>query len=786
MLDPRLRRRRPTDPPGTDPAVGDAGASAPSGRLRLRIPPGGPWLGLDEARRRLGDTLESEFAGGAGMPWLIVIFAAGAALYAVAPAEPTAVAVVTLAVMLITATLWRRRSGHDARILAVCAALTLGAALAKLDSDRAAAPRLDRERTVTVTGWIADAEAVPRAGRRLVVAVRTMEARGLPQDAVPERITVTARGAGHDRPVGTGVSFRARLRPPDGPTFPGGYDFARRAWFEGRGASGFVYGKVAAADLGPAPRSVRLVAPLANLRAAIADRVRAALPGTAGTVAAALIVGEARAIPDSVNDSLRASGLYHIISISGLHMTLVAGGVFAAVRLLLVAVPGYAHRHNGKKLAAVFAVAAAFFYLLLSGAGVATVRSFIMFAVALAAVLADRPAVTRATVAVAAAIVVAVWPSSVVEPGFLMSFLAVAALVATFELWQAHRPAADPHAPWPRRLARGVAVWLAGAALTSLVAGLATAPIVIDAFHRAAPYSVIANLAALPLVGFVIMPMAVVAGLALPFGLEAWPLALMGRGIDAMIWVSDVVAALPGGTGLVGRIHPFAAPLAVSGLLWLMLWRSRLRLAGLAPIIAALALAPLGPRPDILVADDGRTVAVRGADGRLSLVGAKDNAFAAATWLLADADPRDPRDAGLMASWACDAGGCEATTAAGARVVWLRALADLPLDCRRATVLVTPLVAPATCAETTLLLDRATLAASGSVAIDLTTRTIAIAHVARRPWTAGVADPNRVPAWPAEPAASTGYAPPDPTDAAARDDAAEPEEGDDDVSRAPP
>ncbi|MBP0649670.1 ComEC/Rec2 family competence protein, partial [Mycobacterium tuberculosis] len=168
---------------------------------------------------------------------------------------------------------------------------------------------------------------------------------------------------------------------------------------------------------------------LANLRGTIADRVRRALPGTAGAVAAALMVGEARAIPDGVNDALRASGLYHIISISGLHMTLVAGGVFWVVRLLLVAVPGFAARRNGKKAAALVAVAAAFFYLLLSGASVATVRSFIMFAVALAAVLADRAAVTMATVAVSAAIVVALWPSSVVEPGFLMSFLAVAALV---------------------------------------------------------------------------------------------------------------------------------------------------------------------------------------------------------------------------------------------------------------------------------------------------------------------------------------------------------------------
>lgn len=780
MADARLKRRRRAGPVAGPATLGE-------GQLP-GFGSGGAYLGFDERFRRLGDAFAAEFAAGAGLPWLVVLFAGGAALYAVAPAEPSAVALVVLAALLAAATVWRRRTGHDARVVAACAALALGACLAKFESDRVAAPRLDRDRTVTVSGWIADAEATPRSGRRMVVVVRTMEARGLPMDAVPTRVTVTARGPGRDLAVGSAVTFLARLRPPDGPTLPGGYDFARRAWFEGRGGSGFVLGKVTPTDLGPPPLGIRLAAPLANLRAAMADRVRAALPGTAGAVAAALMVGEARAIPEAVNASLRASGLYHIISISGLHMTLVAGGVFAVVRLLLVAIPGYAARHNGKKLAALVAVVVALFYLLLSGAGVATVRSFIMFAVALLAVLADRPAVTRATVAVAAAVVVALWPSSVVEPGFLMSFLAVAALVATFELWQAHRPDADVTAPWPRRLALAATLWLAGSALTSLVAGLATAPIVIDAFHRAAPYGVLANIAALPLVGLVIMPMAVVAGLALPFGLEAWPLALMGWGIDAMLWVSEVVAALPGGQGLVGRIHPWAAPLAVAGLIWLILWRSKLRLAGLAPMIVALTLAPFADRPDIIVADDGRTVAVRGDDGRLTLIGAKDNAFAAASWLLADADERDPRAAAVSAGWRCDVGGCEADLPgpAEARVVLLRAAADFPLECRRATVLVTALVAPRACAETTLLLDRPTLAASGSVALDLKSQLIATANTPRRPWTAGRADQERAIAWP-EPtgAPARAYAPPDPTEEAGPETEAAPEM-EADVSPEPP
>jgi competence protein ComEC len=765
MRDTRLRRRpRSPDPPGSGRSPGGE-APLPS------FGAGGVSERLVEAGRRLGDAFAAEFADGAGLAWLVVAFALGAALYAVLPDEPMLPALVVAAVGSGLGCLFRRRSGHDARLLAVVAALAIGATLAKLESDRVAAPRLDRERTVTVAGWVADAEATVRNGRRLVVRVATVEARGLAAANLPRLITVTARGAGRDAAVGSPIRFLARLRPPDGPTLPGGYDFARRAWFEGRGGSGFVLGKVTPADLGPAPWPIRLGAPLANLRADIAERVRRTLPGATGAIAAALMVGEARAIPDAANDALRASGLYHIISISGLHMTLVAGGVFSVLRLVLALLPGIALRHDTKKLAAVFAVVAAGFYLLLSGAAVATVRSFIMFAVGLLAVLTDRAAVTRATVAVSAAIVVALWPSSVIEPGFLMSFLAVAALVATFEVWQA-RPAGDAKTiGWPRRLARGAGLWLAGAALTSLVAGLATLPIVVDAFHRSAPYGVLANLAALPIVGFVIMPMAVVAALAMPFGLDGPPLALMGIGVDAMVEVAVRVAGLPGGDGLVGRIHPLAAPIAVAGILWLVIWRGRIRLVGLVPVALAVAIAPFAVRPDILVADDGRTVAVRGADGRLTVTGAKDNVFAVETWLAADADPRAARATGLADGWRCDPTGCEAEVgrpaggAPGAATVIVGGrAADLPEDCRRAVVVVSDRVVPPACAETALLLDRAELAGVGSVAIDLSTRAIRAAHLVRRPWTAGSPAPRPL-VWPAPPeAAATRPAIVDPTD----------------------
>lgn len=688
----------------------------------------GASLRLAEGGRRLLDGASEDLSQGAAAPLLAVVFAAGIALYFSLPREPWLPALAMAALTVAAIAIVRRRRGARALGSVTLAVLIAGALAAAISTHRVAAPRLDRERTVSVEGRVVDLDGTAKSGTRLGVAVATMEARGLDAATVPRLVSATLTAHGSVPTLGETIAFKARLKPPEGPVLPGGYDFARRAWFEGRGASGYVLGRAHAVERGPPPLLDRLLAPIGDLRHAVADRVRADLPGGTGAIGAALMVGEQRAIPEAVADPLRASGLTHIVSISGLHMSLVAGGVMVALRLLFVALPGFSLQHAAKKWAAAIAIVAATVYLLMSGMQVAALRSHLMICVALLAVLVDRPAITMHTVAVAAMAILVVDPSSALEPSFQMSFLAVIALVASWDLWrlrvEARPPPRDDAGPIAETL-RSAWYHVEGLAFSSLIAGLATAPVIIGVFYRGAPYSIIANMVVLPVVGMVVMPAAVVAMLAMPFGLDHWPLAVMGLGIDYMVAVGRWASSLPGGSGLVGAPHALTLPLGVASVLWLSLWRSRIRLLGVVPGVLAMVLAAFGPRPDVLVGRHGSPVAVRGDDGRLHLLMEKTDRFDAAIWLAADADARALGDRTLAEGWRCDSFGCAFTRGPGADggagvvVAVVRDPRGFVEDCRRADVVVSRLAAPPGCAATATVIDRPRQAETGAVALTI-------------------------------------------------------------------
>ena len=716
---------------GGPPAPTDDGDRGGAIAARLGFAPAALRLRLDEALRSLADTAREELDGGLAFPLLVAVFALGIALYFVLPAEPWAPATVLLAVVLAGVALRRRHQGNRAWTTSTAAVIALGVAVAAVATLRWEAPRLDHERSVVVEGRITDVDTTQRGGVRMGVEVARMEGRGLTPATTPTRIaaTLTLRG-GHPPQPGDGVRFTARLKPPEGPVLPGGYDFARRAWFDGRGASGYVLGRLTPIDLGP-PRLVdRLLLPVGVLRHAIAERVRGQLPGPTGQIGAALMVGEQRAIPESVNEPLRASGLTHIVSISGLHMSLVAGGVIVAMRLVFVLFPVFALRFPVKKWAAGCAIVAATIYLLLSGNQIAALRSHLMLTIALIAVMVDRPAITMHTVAVSAAAILVWDPSQAMEPSFLMSYLAVIALVASYDLWrlrESRRPP-PPEEPGPVvHASLSLLRHVEGMAFSSLVAGLATAPVIAGIFYRGAPYSILANMIVLPVTSALIMPAAVLAALLMPFGLDGPALWAMGLGIDFMIAVARWTASLPAGGGWIGLPHPAMMPLGILAVLWLSLWRSRIRLFGLVPAVLAGLLLFAGPRPDVFVGRHGSAVAVRSDDGRLHVLAGKQDRFDTAIWLAADADTRPPDAASLREGWTCDGLGCAHRLpglSPDARddlvVAVVRDAHAFPEDCRRATLVVSALEAPPGCAETTTVIDRATLARNGATMLTFT------------------------------------------------------------------
>ena len=333
-------------------------------------------------------------------------------------------------VCAIFAVLARRRPVAFPVALAL-AVFAAGFAIATLRSVQVGHPVLVRPAgNVEIAGFVETREERERSDR---IVVRALKLEGFRLDQKPDRVRVSVR-KGTAPPVGEYVTFRARLNPPLAPLRPGGYDFARDLYFQGIGATGFVLGAIRTTEA-PAPPGLwlRYAAAIQSLRDAIDARIRAVVPGDKGAIASALITGKRDAISAPVNEAMYVSSLAHVLSISGYHMAVVAGVVFFVLRAILALVPVLANRRPIKKWAALAALAAAAFYLVLSGAEVATQRAFIMTAIVLVGVMFDRPALTLRTLALAALGVMLFAPQAVVHPSFQMSFAATLALVAAYE-----------------------------------------------------------------------------------------------------------------------------------------------------------------------------------------------------------------------------------------------------------------------------------------------------------------------------------------------------------------
>ncbi|HEU0222300.1 MAG TPA: ComEC/Rec2 family competence protein, partial [Paracoccaceae bacterium] len=457
----------------------------------------------------------------------------------------------------------------------------------------------------------------------------------------PARVRVTIlKEEGEPRWLpGMRVALFAELGPPGAPVEPGGFDFRRIAWFDRLGAIGIARGAVLRLEDGAAEGPwARAMIGVSALRATITNGLRRALPGETGGFAAAILVGDQSGLPVAARDALRASNLSHLLSISGLHMVLLTGFVYTVLRLALVLTLGVRAAWPVRKIAALAAMAAGLAYLALSGAAVPAQRSYIMVLVFFGAILIDRAALSLRSVALAAMAILVLMPESLMEVGFQLSFAATIALVAAYD--------ALARAGWNTG-ARGPFMQAAMMALTSLVAGSATAPFAAHAFHQSASYGLVANMLAVPLMGVWIMPAGVIAALLAPFGLEGLAVAAMGLGIDLVMAIAHWVAGFPGALRRIAAPEaPVIVPIALGGL-WLCLWRSRLRLAGIGAMLAGMAWwAGSVDRPDLIVAASGRQIGLMGPTGRV-ILDAKREGFAAREWLAADGDGVEPAEAAL-------------------------------------------------------------------------------------------------------------------------------------------
>ena len=469
----KTRARAKTWAPGIDAAKRPAG---------LLIPDGIAWI-----TGRLGETLSAwaaaEAAPGRLLPWVPVAFGLGIVGYFAADGEPAWWASLPLAVVMILVACLARRRPIAFPVAVALAAMTAGFAVATLQALRLGHPILQHPvSSALVAGFVEVREERERSDR-IVIGVQRFEAAGIA--TAPQRVRVAVR-KGTAPAVGSFVELKAHLTPPLQPLRPGGYEFARDMYFQRIGASGYALGTIKVKSPPVAQGFwLRYASIIDGVRDALDKRIRAVTGGDHGSIASALITGKRDAISGPVNDAMYVSSLAHVLSISGYHMAVVAGIVFFLIRAGLALIPSLASRQPIKKWAASGAIIAAAFYLLLSGAEVATQRSFIMIAIVLAGVIVDRAALTFRTLAVAAIVVLLLAPQAVVHPSFQMSFAATLALIATYQRALPWHPDSDSS------LGRRVALWgvreVTALLLASLVAGLATMPYAAYHFHRLAP-----------------------------------------------------------------------------------------------------------------------------------------------------------------------------------------------------------------------------------------------------------------------------------------------------------
>jgi competence protein ComEC len=573
----------------------------------------------------------AEEIGAQGLRWRLwapVAFGAGGASYFAMKVEPDLWPLALTAIVSLTAWMIARRWGLSRRFtvpLMLAAFMASGLAAAKLRSDRVAAPIAPAMSSPTVLeAWVLDVDSPGERGARVLAA--PVRVRGLEPGDTPIRLRATVRG-NPPRP-GEAIRLFALLNPPPAPASPGAYDFGRSAWFAGVGGVAFALDDTRTIQLESPPGGLQLIMRINAVRYALAERIVARLGPRTGGVAAAMVTGHEAWLERDDLDAMRDSGLAHILSISGLHMAVVGGFAFFAVRLGVAAWPWLALRAPGKKIAAAVGLVAVAVYLVISGAPPPAERAAITAAIAFLAILIDRQAISMQALAAAALAVLALQPEAVVTPGFQMSFAATAALIALVEIWP--RPLRELSVPWPIATVQRAGAWIAAAAAASLVAGMATGPFAMQHFNRTAMYGLLSNLATAPMADLVMMPMLALGAVFEPLGLGGPFLWLAGKGIDLMLIVGHWAAGLPGAVRTVASAPTAALPVAFMGVLLVCLWQGRLRWLGL-PMAAAVMLWPRAPTPDLWIGDSGTQAAFHGA-GQVIVVRPGVREFAVDVW----------------------------------------------------------------------------------------------------------------------------------------------------------
>lgn len=668
--------------------------------------------------------------------WAPVGISVGAGLYFGLKAEPAwQIGVAALIVSITLAFIfqsWRRPAFGVALI-------ALGFVAADLRTTLVAAPQLWRDLgIVETTGRLLSVEE-GNGQRRYIIAISSIE--GVVPVELPAKARISWRGKGFNASPGDMISVRAGLSPPPPPAAPGTFDFARQLYFQRIGAVGFAVTPPTVLESADRTQSQKLAAAIERMRFGLFSRIIAAAPSEGGAILAAIVTGKRDAITDRSEAALRDTGLAHLLAISGLHMGLATGLIFFIVRFGLAAIEPIALRYPIKKWAAMAALASGFFYLILSGGGWSARRAFLMAGIMFVAILVDRRALSLRNVGIAAVIILLTTPEALFHPGFQMSFAAVTSLIAAYE-WAGAR--ADPNRSftWPARLKR----YAIGLAVTDTIAALATAPYALFHFNRVALYSLPANVTAMPFMGFWVVPLAIVAMLLMPLGLDGWAWRASAAGMDIILAIAAAVSSWPGAVSVAAQ-WPLGAMLALTiGGLWLCLSRAPWRLAGFAAIPTAMIIVHQTPQPDLFVSATGLNAGFvadqTGDQDAIVVYNKRREKFAVGVWKESVGfDPVTAETISMRDVFTCDGAGCVGMVKR-AQISVVEERASLDEDCARSDLVIALLpVDPdlwRACAA--YLIDRRSVWRNGAYAVRITPNGDLDIKTARdvrgrRPWT---------------------------------------------------
>ncbi|MDR1597832.1 MAG: ComEC/Rec2 family competence protein [Holosporales bacterium] len=418
------------------------------------------------------------------------------------------------------------------------------------------------------------------------------------------------------------VLLRCDIFPPPPQLAEHGYDAQFDAYFKGLSAFGKVREVLAIRDLSEYPALAQQSNPGAaiaagpalsrvyQVRTRLSNELRARLPASVSSLATALVTGDKSGISMKVREDFTRSGLSHMLAISGLHMGLLAWLFFTVFTRLLVLVPRLATRFVVKKIAAIVTIPFTFGYLLLSGASFSALRAFITVTLSMLAILCNQRAISLRNTAIAACLILIIFPESVYSVSFQLSFASVTGLCFLADwMHEREKREPDPFAITPSFFARSKFGQLllrhfirpiGQGAATTLIATIATTPIIIYVFQRITLVSVVGNLVAVPFLSVFVMPL-----LALSLLISTdFMFMLAGKSLSILLRIAEVVASLPGSNYVLPRPDLISVLLITFSSLWFIIWHGQKRLISLPLFVIGWLWLLTPTHPDVFLMRD--------------------------------------------------------------------------------------------------------------------------------------------------------------------------------------